>query len=177
MKIEKMSRTTEARLTAQEYLKRPYTLLMIPDAETGTYTAQVLEFPGCVAEGETLGEAYERLEQAAISWVEAALDLGQEIPSPASEYEYGGKVALRLPKSLHRQAALTAQLDGTSLNQFIVSAVAEKLGASNAYRHLTERFERDIVRIQPGRGLPVSVAESRPDFGRTAGTKGRPSPK
>ena len=118
------------RRTPEAYLKEPYSRVLVPDEESGTYTGQLLEFPGCVSQGNTAQEAYKRLEEAALAWIQAALDLGQDIPPPASVYTYGGKVALRLPKSLHRQAAITAERDGTSLNQFIVTAVAEKVGAA-----------------------------------------------
>lgn len=46
--------------------------------------------------------------------------------------------ALRLPNSLHGYAKEVAQQDQTSLNQFIVTAVAEKLSAMR-----TEEFFRD----------------------------------
>jgi hypothetical protein len=47
---------------------------------------------------------------------------------------------LRLPRSLHRQATQLAELDGVSLNQFIVAALAEKVGAVNVYRGLTRHL-------------------------------------
>ena len=128
-----------------EYLKKPYSRIVIPDEESGTYTAQILEFPGCVTEGKTPQEAYERLEDVALSWIEAALDMGQDIPSPWSTYDYGGKVALRLPKGLHKQVALAAERDGTSLNQFIVMAISEKVGASKFYNYLVEEFDRRLA--------------------------------
>jgi predicted HicB family RNase H-like nuclease len=89
-----------------------------------------MEFPGCVAQGDTISEAHERLEQAAEDWIRVALDLGQDIPPPAEEQTYSGRILVRLPKSLHRRAAEAAGVDGTSLNQFIVAAVAERVGAS-----------------------------------------------
>lgn len=110
------------------YLSRPYSRVLVPDVETGTYTARILEFPGCVAEGSTREQAYERLEQSARDWLIAALDLGQEIPTPAVEQTYSGRTLLRLPKSLHRRCAEAAAAEGTSLNQFVVAALAEKLG-------------------------------------------------
>jgi len=141
--------------TVKDYLQGPYTRVITPDAETGTYTAQVLEFPGCIAEGSTVEEAYERLEEAASGWLEAALDLGQDIPAPILAHDYGGKVALRLPRSLHRQAAVAAERDGTSLNQFIVAAIAEKVGAANLYRNLTERLEQDVLRAGASAAVPA----------------------
>jgi hypothetical protein len=72
------------------------------------------------------------LEEVAESWIEAVLELGQEVPTPVSEATYSGRVLLRLPRSIHRKAAEAAERDGTSLNQYIVVALAERLGAARA---------------------------------------------
>lgn len=117
--------------TVQDYLKLPYTREILPDPESGSFTALIREFPGCITQGETVAQAYEYLEDAAFSWIEAALSLGQEIPPPSSDGEFSGKFALRLPRSLHRKASIAAKHDGVSLNQFILSAVAENVGESN----------------------------------------------
>jgi antitoxin HicB len=129
-----------SRLSHEDYLKRPYARQIIPDKESGTYTAKIEEFPGCVTQGDTEKEAYENLEAVAKSWILAALDLGQEIPPPNIEHEFSGKFALRLPKSLHRQASLAAEREGTSLNQFITYAVSEKVGALNLYADIVQRI-------------------------------------
>ncbi|MCP4646823.1 MAG: toxin-antitoxin system HicB family antitoxin [bacterium] len=119
--------------------------MVIPDEESGTYTAQVLEFPGCMTQGNSVQEAYENLEGAAESWIEATLDAGKDIPSPMLLYGYGGKVLLRLPKSLHRQASIAAERDGVSLNQFIVTALAERVGAAKLFSHYIDKLEHQIV--------------------------------
>lgn len=116
--------------TVSEYLAAPYSRIVIPDPDSGTFTARILEFPGCVAQGDTAAEAYANLELATEAWLEAALELGQMIPKPAESNDYSGRILARFPKSLHRRAAEFAALEGTSLNQFIVAAVAEKVGAT-----------------------------------------------
>jgi len=63
-------------------LKRPYSRVLIPDNESGGYTAKILEFPGCVSEGETPNEAIANLEEAAVGWIEAVIESGQTIPEP-----------------------------------------------------------------------------------------------
>lgn len=50
--------------------------------------------------------------------------------------------ALRLPASLKRAVEEVAREDGTTLNQFIVSAVAEKLAALKTADYFTERAQR-----------------------------------
>jgi predicted RNase H-like HicB family nuclease len=124
----------------EEYLKEPYARILIPD-EQGGYSAEMLEFPGCLAEGETADEAMQALERAAESWIQAALDQGQNIPEPFMNQGYGGKIALRLPRSLHRQAARLAERDGVSLNQFLVSAIAARVGAEEFYNRIAEHLE------------------------------------
>jgi antitoxin HicB len=127
-----------------DYLKEPYTRILIPS--TGSYSAEVLEFPGCFSEGATPDEAIRNLEEAAESWIEAALDQGQEIPEPFMNQGFGGKIALRLPRSLHRQAARIAEREGVSLNQFLVSAISTRIGAEDQTTQLLERFERVMSR-------------------------------
>ena len=48
-------------------------------------------------------------------------------------------ISLRLPNSLHNMAKQVAQQDQVSLNQFIVSAVAEKISALTTETYLAER--------------------------------------
>ena len=50
--------------------------------------------------------------------------------------------ALRLPVSLKAGAEQVAREDGTTLNQFIVSAVAEKLSAMKTADYFTQRAQR-----------------------------------
>lgn len=50
--------------------------------------------------------------------------------------------ALRLPISLKAGAEKVAREDGTTLNQFIISAVAEKLSALKTADYFAERAKR-----------------------------------
>ena len=49
---------------------------------------------------------------------------------------------LRLPNSIKAEVVRRAKADGTSLNQFVATAVAEKLAAMNTATFFTERRER-----------------------------------
>src|SRR3990170_1152227 len=124
-----------------EYVARPYSRVLVPDS-SGRYFAEVLEFPGCFSEGNTPGEAMENLNQAMEAWIEAALDTGQAIPDPIATAGYSGRVLLRLPKSLHREAARRAEMDGVSLNQYLVAAVAAAVGADDLADRIAVRLPR-----------------------------------
>jgi hypothetical protein len=53
--------------------------------------------------------------------------------------------ALRLPASLKKAVEAVAREDGTTLNQFIVSAVAEKLSALKTADYFAERAARGDI--------------------------------
>jgi hypothetical protein len=48
-------------------------------------------------------------------------------------------ISVRLPDSIHKMARHIASLDHISLNQFIASAVAEKISALTTETYLSER--------------------------------------
>ena len=51
-------------------------------------------------------------------------------------------LSLRLPDSIHRHIKKLAQKEGVSINQFIASAVAEKVSAIATEEYLQDRAER-----------------------------------
>lgn len=51
-------------------------------------------------------------------------------------------LSLRLPESLHKRLKEMAQREGISINQFISTAVAEKLSALMTVQYLQERASR-----------------------------------
>jgi predicted RNase H-like HicB family nuclease len=108
--------------------------------EDGTFAAEILEFPGCVAQGETAESALAALEEAATGWLQAALEEGQEVPEPMDIRDYSGRIALRLPRGLHKRAAQLAERENTSVTQWIVAAIAERTGAHQIYGNLVNRF-------------------------------------
>jgi predicted RNase H-like HicB family nuclease len=126
--------------SARDRLKQPYARILVPE-EDGSYSAEILEFPGCHAEGDTPDEAIANLEGAAVSWIEAAVEQEQDIPDPLAVYGYSGKINLRIPRSLHRQAARFAQKEDVSLNQFFACAIAARVGAEDLCDRLVERIK------------------------------------
>jgi predicted RNase H-like HicB family nuclease len=141
---EMMKKTTRQAKSPEDYLKEPYSRVITPEEEGG-YSAEILEFPGCYSQGETIEETYRNIEEAAKNWIEAALAMGQEIPLPSSNQDYSGKFPLRLPRSIHREAARMAERDGVSLNTFLVGAIAARVGAESLYDRIAQRVERQVI--------------------------------
>ncbi len=75
--------------------------------------------------------------------------------------------ALRLPLSLKAGAEQVAREDGSTLNQFIVSAVAEKLAALKTASYFAERAARGnldaaLALLSRDGGQPPAVGDEMP---------------
>lgn len=70
---------------------------------------------------------------------------------------------LRLPESLHEQIRLLAKKDNVSINQFVVSAVTEKMAAFLTRDYLEERaaqgnkqkFQAALAKVSNAAPLPA----------------------
>jgi predicted RNase H-like HicB family nuclease len=130
--------------SVHRYRQEPYSRIVIP-VEGGGYHAEILEFPGCYAQGKSVQQAYRNLERAAEAWIKATASEGHDVPKPFSSLGYGGKIALRLPKSVHKRATQMAQRDRTSLNSFLLSAVSARVGAGDYHDALIRKFETHVM--------------------------------
>jgi len=139
---------TVPRTPEQYFDGRPYGRLLVPES-AGGFSAEILEFPGCIAEGDTAEEAVNNVEETAKAWIESELEQNHSIPEPICGDEYSGRIALRLPKSLHRALAIKAQRDGTSINSEVVGAVACWLGAEDMLRRLAQTLARRATMYFP----------------------------
>jgi hypothetical protein len=65
-------------------------------------------------------------------------------------------LSLRLPESLHKKVRELARREGISINQFIATALAEKISALTTVEYLEERarrgtrekFERALAKVK-----------------------------
>jgi predicted RNase H-like HicB family nuclease len=95
--------------------------------DTG-FSAFVIELPGCFADGDTAESATSNLESAIESWITSAESTGYPIKPPFDAEGFTGKVALRMPRTLHKQAAYYAELEGCDLNTLLVTAISNYIG-------------------------------------------------
>jgi hypothetical protein len=71
-------------------------------------------------------------------------------------------LSLRLPDSLHKQVRQLAEQEGISINQFVATALAEKLAALMAQDYLQARakrgsrrkFERVLKKVKSAPAVP-----------------------
>lgn len=112
------------------YLKLPYTMtVQYQDEQGGYYIAGFLELPDLTMTGSTREEAIQELLLEAPEWFELNIKSGYKIPLPSQPSTYSGRINFRMPKHLHRTVAVIAEREGVSINQFLLSAVAQAAGA------------------------------------------------
>jgi predicted RNase H-like HicB family nuclease len=148
----------------EQYLGLRYPITLVPEKEGG-YTVLVPDLPGCVSVGETVEEALEMIGDARRLWLEVAYQHGDEIPLPSTEREYGGRVLVRMPPSLHRRLVEGAEAEEVSLNQHMVALLAENSAISQVRRELSA-LRRELWTLGEG------VKRLERASGRLEGSKG-----
>lgn len=148
--------------TVEEYMQLPYTIEITPD--DGSYFVKVKELEGCMSVGDTKAEALEMIDDAMRGWLEVALEDGLEIPLPEAlrEDKYSGKFALRMTKSLHRKLAEASEQEGVSINQYMVTLLAE----NNALHEV-----KGLLRKQQAVGAPPEAEYADPIVEKRPNTK------
>lgn len=126
--------------------------------EDEEYVATCPAFPGLSAYGVSEEEALAEAKVALDLFIKTCKERDIPLPDPQPAQDYSGQLRLRLPKSLHRQAAELAEADGVSLNQFIVTAVASKTGALDMINRLAEKAHQRIVTQTTQRTLEQAIA-------------------
>ena len=133
--------------------------------EDKCFIATATDLPGCSAGGDTQVEALAELEHAISAWIEAAKAVGNEIPRPtdlARSPKYSGRFVVRLPTELHARLAELAQMNGVSLNQYIVYRLARTNGADVNVVASADDSLRVLLRAQmtesSSRAVGASVA-------------------
>lgn len=110
--------------TVDHYLGLNYRRTVYQD-EDGDWIAEAADLPGCMADGATVVEALDNLKEAMRSWLKSRIAARLPVPEPRELNRYSGRILLRMPKRLHRKLVEQAEAENASLNQHIVSLLAE----------------------------------------------------
>ena len=121
-----MATVVTKRNKLREYLSKPYARELIKN-EDGTWYARVVELKGCMTEGDTEEEALEALDDAMKGWLEVAIEDKEPIPEPLESRSFSGKFVVRVPRTMHRDLAKRAEIEGVSLNQLVLTALAKEV--------------------------------------------------
>ena len=101
----------------QYYMNLKYPFVLEQD-EDGSYFIQYPDLPGCMSCGDTIEHALQMGEDARKCWIESAIQDDDFIPEPKAAEDYPDNFKLRLPKTLYKQLANNASIEGVSMNQY-----------------------------------------------------------
>ena len=96
--------------------------------EDAGYIAVVPELKNVSAFGETVEEALAEVRVATEAYLETCRARGIRVPKPLKRATYSGQLRLRMPATLHEGLTNMARSENVSLNQLIVSLLAEAYG-------------------------------------------------
>ena len=65
-----------------------YEVIVYWSEEDEAYIAEIPELTGCMADGVTYEEALKNAQVVISEWIETAMSLGREIPSPKGRLTY-----------------------------------------------------------------------------------------
>lgn len=130
-------------------MKTKYSFHLAWSDEDEAYIASCPEFPGLLAHGDTPEEAIRAAESALELNIETYSENNMPLPEPLTRQEYSGQFRVRLPKSLHRQAALMAEREEVSLNTFVATAIAEKVGVETSKKAAAPVINIEIINWSP----------------------------
>lgn len=96
------------------------------------FEARVREFPDVMEYADTPEEAYALAIDSIETISAVCAEKGKAVPEVQLSVDYSGRVTLRLPRTLHRALAETADEEGVSLNQHLVNVLSYFTGFAHA---------------------------------------------
>lgn len=126
----------EQRKPLDDYLGLAYPFTVIPDE--GSFFIEFPDLPNCITQVETSEQIADMAEEIRTLWIKTAYDDGAAIPEPTPHTGYSGRFVVRVPRLLHRELAMAARRQQTSLNAYVTSLLSER----NLAAHVNARLDR-----------------------------------
>ncbi|MBR5970244.1 MAG: type II toxin-antitoxin system HicB family antitoxin [Lachnospiraceae bacterium] len=100
----------------EDYMSKPYRMVIVPDDAEGGFTVFFPELPGCVTCVEDIRDAYDMAMDAKREWLAAAIEDGVIIDEPYTMQQVG----LPLPDALRNRIVQKAASEGKSFSDFCI---------------------------------------------------------
>jgi antitoxin HicB len=143
----------------------PIVLARAANGDGPGWIATVEELPGCVARGSTPESAAAGMGDAVERWVREARAAGRDVPPPGAAAAHSGKLLVRMPRSLHAELFRASEREGTSLNAYIVAALAASVawrrpgesGSAPASRGLSLALKANLVVLAVAAAVAIAL--------------------
>jgi antitoxin HicB len=130
-----------------------FTVRPLSKEEGGGFLVEYPDIPGCMSDGETVGEAVANGREALRDCLAVFKESGRRLPK-ATQVE-AAQWRQRLPRTLYAKLTAQAEVEGVSINSLVAAMIAEAVGAK---RSLSAQTAPHIVILpagQPGTADPV----------------------
>lgn len=147
---------------------------LLSDEDGGGYLVEVPDLPGCMTDGDTPEEAFQKLESAIDLWLEMAKESGRKIPEPKyhDSNDPSGKFTARIPKQLHKELMCAAEEQGVSINQLVVYYISKGIHGEHAASREKAKG-KEIIVTETVTKVTLSDDEFRNDWDSLGAAKGR----
>ncbi|HET8586564.1 MAG TPA: toxin-antitoxin system HicB family antitoxin [Candidatus Limnocylindria bacterium] len=139
--------TLSQRKSLDYYLGLTYPYTVIPDE--GSFFIEFPDLPNCITQVETSDQIADMAEEIRTLWIETEYEAGETIPEPTPHSGYSGRFVVRVPRLLHRELAMAARRQQTSLNAYVIYLLSERTLAADLNARL-ERLEAAVSTAQAG---------------------------
>ena len=110
--------------SVEYYLGLEYSFNAIADPDGG-YVIVFPDLPGCMTQVDSLDEIPYMAADVRTGWLETVYDTDPDgIPMPSYPDDCGGDASLRIPESLRRSLAESADAEGVSLHEYAAALLA-----------------------------------------------------
>ena len=116
-----MKASTNRNLDQYQFTVRP-----LSKEEGGGYLVEYPDIPGCMSDGETIGEAIANGREALRDCMEVFKESNRKVPTPSIE---AAQWRQRLPRTLYSKLTRQAESEGVSINSFVTAIIAEAIGS------------------------------------------------
>ena len=101
-----------------------YSLRIFWSEDDDAFIASCPEFPGVSGIGESAEEAVAEAKQALELAIETHRAEGWPLPNPTVLENHSGQFRVRVPRTLHAMLAEGAEVEGVSLNSYVISLLS-----------------------------------------------------
>lgn len=106
------------------YLGLTYPYTVIPDE--GSFFIEFPDLPNCITQVETSDQIAATAEEIRTLWIETEYEAGESIPEPTPHSGYSGRFVVRVPRLLHRELAMAARRQQSSLNAYVTFLLSRR---------------------------------------------------
>lgn len=128
-------------------MKNKYSTNVVWNEEDNVFIATCTEFSLLSAYGDTQEEAMAEFQVVLEMAIESYVEDNLELPKPKLSTTHSGQFRIRIPKTLHKNLAETAEQEGVSLNTYAVSLLSEKHAAKTIYSETIDTLDHTVEQL------------------------------